>query len=258
MAACFTQTGRDEVPAHLARILSSSGFARNHRLSAFLRFIVNQELGDRGGELKESLIGVEVFGRKPGYDPRQDSVVRTEAAKLRARLAEYYLSDGASDSLIIELPKGGYTPVFRLREAAMTSVPLPAVPNPPEPANAPRKNPRLAVAVSFALVIVVVTACVAWRWQAGRKAPLSVAVLPLKNLSTEPANDLFADGLTGEIIRDLSMIEGLKVRSETSSFAFKGKPRHIREAGAQLGAEYIVEGSVQRAGGQFRISAQLV
>jgi TolB-like protein/Tfp pilus assembly protein PilF len=256
--ACITQTGREKVPAHLARILSSSGFARNSRLSAFLRFIVEQELGNRGSELKESLIGLEVFGRKPGYDPRQDSVVRTEAAKLRARLAEYYLSEGGSDSVIIELPKGGYTPVFRLREAAVLPVPAPAVPKPPETGHAPEKNLRRTIVVVAAVVIVVGTALGARQWQLGRSAPLTIAVLPLKNLSAEPANDLFADGLTGEIIRDLSMMEGLTVRSETSSFAFKGRPRHIREAGAQLAAEYIVDGSVQRAGGQLRITAQLV
>ena len=100
-------------------------------------------------------------------------------------------------------------------------MPPPAVPKPPEPAHAPEKNLRRTVVVSFALVIVFVTAFGGVALAAGSNAPLSVAVLPLKNLSTEPANDLFADGLTGEIIRDLSMIEGLTVRSETSSFAFK-------------------------------------
>lgn len=72
------------VRAQLGKILTSEGFSRNDRLSAFLRFVVEQELSGRGDQLKESIVGVEVFGREPGYDPRQDSVVRTEAAKLRA------------------------------------------------------------------------------------------------------------------------------------------------------------------------------
>ena len=79
----------------------------------FLRVIVERHLEGRDGELKESVIGVEVFGRQPGFDAKQDSTVRTEAGRLRARLAEYYAGDGLRDRVIIELPKGGYIPAFR-------------------------------------------------------------------------------------------------------------------------------------------------
>src|SRR5690349_3674258 len=104
----FMDTRSDQpVRDQLVKILASEGFARNDRLSGFLRFVVEQELSGFGHQLKESVIGVEVFGRRPDYDVRQDSIVRTEASRLRARLAEYY-ADGASDALIIELPKGGY------------------------------------------------------------------------------------------------------------------------------------------------------
>ena len=87
---------------------------------------------------------------------------------------------------------------------------------------------------------------------------MAIAVLPLENVSHDPANDYFADGLTDELIRNLSIIDGLVVRSRTSSFAFRGKPQNVREAGRQLGADYILEGSVLRAGQQLRINAQLV
>src|SRR5215470_17536742 len=108
----------DSIRSHLERVLSSAGFARNERLSRFLRFVVEEQLVGRGGEIKESLIAVEVFGRKPGYNPRQDPVVRIEAGKLRARLAEYYASEGSPDAWIIDLPKGGYAPVFQARGPA--------------------------------------------------------------------------------------------------------------------------------------------
>ncbi len=101
------------VEKHLQRVLASPGFARNERMSRFLRFIVERQLDGRDSELKESLIGIGVFGRKPGFDPQQDSTVRSEAARLRARLAEYYIGDGRADTLIIELPKGGYVPPRR-------------------------------------------------------------------------------------------------------------------------------------------------
>ena len=86
----------------------------------------------------------------------------------------------------------------------------------------------------------------------------SIAVLPFENLSHDSANDYFADGLTDELIRNLSIIDGLSPRSQTSSFVFKGKPRNVREAGKELAVDYILEGSVLRAGQQLRIDAQLI
>jgi hypothetical protein len=83
------------------------GFARNERLSRFLRFVVERHLEGRDEELKESLIAIEVFGRPLGYDSKKDPIVRTEASRLRARLSEYYLGEGKDDPLAIELPKGG-------------------------------------------------------------------------------------------------------------------------------------------------------
>src|SRR5579864_2558943 len=97
----------------LERVLASPGFYRNQRLSRFLRFVVEQHLTGRDEELKESVIAVEVLGRSPDHDPKHDSIVRTEAARLRARLSEYYLGEGKADPLVIELPKGGYVPVLR-------------------------------------------------------------------------------------------------------------------------------------------------
>jgi len=82
--------------------------------------------------------------------------------------------------------------------------------------------------------------------------------LPLVNLSPDATNDYFADGLTGEIIRNLFIIEGLAVRSQTSSFVFKSKPQNVRDASRQLNVEYILEGSVFRSGQQLLIDVQLV
>src|SRR5262245_12409779 len=112
-------TGEAESKAarqQLERVLASPGFARNERLSRFLRFVVEGHLEGKDRELKESLLAIEVFGRSPGYDPKQDPIVRTEAMRLRARLSEYYLNGGKDDPLVIELPKGGYVPVIRPSE----------------------------------------------------------------------------------------------------------------------------------------------
>jgi eukaryotic-like serine/threonine-protein kinase len=85
-----------------------------------------------------------------------------------------------------------------------------------------------------------------------------IAVLPLENLSAEADSEYFADGLTEEIIRSLDRIQGLEVKSRTSSFAFKGKPRNIKEVGEQLGVNVILEGSVLRAASRVRVIPRLV
>jgi TolB-like protein len=85
-----------------------------------------------------------------------------------------------------------------------------------------------------------------------------IAVLPLQNLDPAPDSEYFADGLTDEVIRNLTVIEGLDVRSRTSSFALKGGARNLKEVGAQLGVDYVVEGSVLRAGSRLRVNAQLI
>ena len=100
----------------LDRILASKTFSQVERLKRFVNFIVREAISGRGGELKEYVIGVEVFGKEPSFDPRTDPIVRVQARRLRSRLVRYYREEGQADELIIDLPKGGYTPVFRRRE----------------------------------------------------------------------------------------------------------------------------------------------
>ncbi|MCU1236451.1 MAG: repeat-containing protein [Candidatus Solibacter sp.] len=234
----------------LERVLESAGFSRNERLSRFLRFVVERHLDSKDHELKESVIAIEVFGRRPDFDSRLDPVVRTEAARLRARLNEYYIKEGQGDALVIELPKGGYVPRFRTVEQPQVVTPI---------AEYTRARFRARFWVSLGLAGLVIGLGVAgWWWIQQRSAPIAIAVLPLENTGHAPANDYFAAGLTDELIRNLSIIDRLAVRSRTSSFGMKGKPRSIREAGEQLQADYILEGSVLRSGPQFRINVQLV
>jgi len=86
----------------------------------------------------------------------------------------------------------------------------------------------------------------------------SIAVLPFVNMSTDPENEFFSDGISEEIINALTRIEGLQVTSRTSSFAFKGKNEDVREIGKTLGVENVLEGSVRKAGNRVRITAQLI
>jgi TolB-like protein len=255
-----TAHGNGQAPREeLERVLSSVCFARAEGLSRLLRFLVERQLEGRQSELKESLIGVEVYGRSPDYDPKLDSTVRSEATRLRARLSKYYSTEGSQNLLVIDLPKGGYVPGFRDAEPTPGLQPEPAGPVQPEPVPCvQRARPkRLRLAAGLAGFVVAATALGVW-WAVHKAPPIPIAVLPLVNLSPDAASDYLADGLTSEIISGLSIIEGLSVRSQTSSFALKSKSPNVHEAGRQLAAEYILEGSVARSGQQLRINTRLV
>ena len=86
----------------------------------------------------------------------------------------------------------------------------------------------------------------------------SLAVLPFVNMSSDPENEYFSDGITEELLNVLAQEQGLQVTARTSSFAFKGQHRDIKQIGAQLGAKNILEGSVRKSGNRIRITAQLI
>ncbi|MEJ0011800.1 MAG: winged helix-turn-helix domain-containing protein [Bauldia sp.] len=86
----------------------------------------------------------------------------------------------------------------------------------------------------------------------------AIAVLPFTNMSSDPEQEFFADGLAEDLISDLSRVPGLLVIARNSSFTYKGKPVNLRTAAEELGVRYIVEGSVRRAATRVRISAQLI
>jgi len=87
-----------------------------NRLLQLLEFVVESYLRGDASHLKETTIGVEVFGRTPDYDPKVDTIVRSQAWRLRAKLRKYYSSEGANDPLLIEIPTGQYAPSFHARQ----------------------------------------------------------------------------------------------------------------------------------------------
>jgi hypothetical protein len=94
------------------RIVSGSHFARSPLLSRFLLYVTAETLEGRGKEITEHQIGVHVFDRRPGYSTIEDNIVRNYARQLRKRLAEFFAAEGSSETLRIDIPLGGYVPVF--------------------------------------------------------------------------------------------------------------------------------------------------
>src|SRR5262249_26692463 len=111
-----------EIRSQLERILSGHVFVSSARISRFLRFIVEESLSGRGEGLKETTIGLAVFDRAPGYDPRIDPIVRVEARRLREKLLQSCATDGREDSVAIALPRGSYAP--QISERGEPAVPV--------------------------------------------------------------------------------------------------------------------------------------
>ncbi len=246
--------------AQLDRILASAAFSRTERLSRFLRVIGDRVLAGEGDQLKEYVVGVEVFDRPASFDPRLDSVVRVQAQRLRARLQAYYEGEGRHDAVIVELPKGGYVPQFAYRTDPAAGDLRPgtdgAVAAPP----AVRHRRRVWVA-GVLVVAAALLALGAWRWWPP-SAPVvpglsKVAVLPFDNLSTDAGNEYFCVGLVEELRTALARVDGLRVVSRLSIATSDGAGDPVA-LGRRLHADVLVAGSVRTSGGRVRVAAQVV
>jgi TolB-like protein/Tfp pilus assembly protein PilF len=161
----------ERIQQQLIRITSGKTFKQVDRLKRLLNFIVLESLAGRGDQLKEYVIGVQVFEKDASFDPRTDPIVRVVARRLRTRLARYYQEEGASDELLIELPKGGYSPIFKSPEA------------PPQ---------KRSITTTLA-------------------SSNSVAVLPFADDSAGGDSDYLVRGIRQEVIHSLVALETLRV-----------------------------------------------
>ena len=220
-------SAREPVPAttvrdQLARVVNSPAFVSSARLVRFLTHVVNRTIDGDLDSLKEFSIAMEVFDRTSDYDPNIDAIVRVEARRLRSKLKAYYEEGpGRSDPVLIGLRPGSYVPIFRWLERK------------------PQEH-RQQTGITIET----------------RRA--SVAVLPFVNMSPEPEQDYFCDGISEEIINTLTRVSELNVIARTSAFQFKGVSVDIREVGQRLRADLVIEGSVRKAGMQLRITAQAI
>ena len=213
-----------DVRAQLGRILQSGSFRNTERLKRFLKFAVECALEGNTDRLKESVLGRTVFDRGSKYDPGTDSIVRVESQRLRKKLREYYEVEGWGDPVSIAFQPGSYVPKF----AYYT-----------HPDHRSREKGHQKPEAHFP----------------NRQ---TVAILPLSNLSGDPEQEYFCDGITDDIIYALSRIPGLNVIGHTSAFAFRGAAQDVREIGIRLGAGTMVDGSVRKSGNRLKIFAEML
>ncbi|HVY64054.1 MAG TPA: hypothetical protein VHH11_04450 [Gammaproteobacteria bacterium] len=258
----------DEAVAALNRVLGSKVFEAAGRAREFLTFIVDETLAGRGDRLKGYSIAVQVFERPPDFDAQTDPLVRVEAGRLRRRLAEYYQGEGRDDPWRIELPRGGYTPVF-VRDALDVSAEVdpPASAAPPV---VPRRRSWWPAALA-AVASLTITAGFAWMFVTGQwravEAPLlghampnamsvrvpRLVVLPLATLG-EGTSPAFARGVTDEIIESLV---GFHIFATASPVTPPLEPASLATLRRDFDAGYALTGTVRADHDRVRVAVRL-
>ena len=206
--------GEEEVRTELERVLQSPLFSQSDRLGRFLRFAIENTLAGTTDLLKEYVIGTEVYDRRPPYHPSQDSIVRTEARRLRAKLKEYYESEGRQNPVFIYFRPGTYVPLFRRNESG----PFP-------------QDDLLTKGMGVA-----------------------VAVLPFVDLSNRPLSASCAQGVTEELIHNLTRADGIRVIARQPA----DMPEDIPELSQKFGLSTVIEGTVREDYNRLRITARVL
>jgi TolB-like protein/Tfp pilus assembly protein PilF len=209
----------------LDRLLQSPIFSQSDRLGRFLRFTVEHAIGGTQDALKEYLIGAEVYDRKPPYHPSQDSIVRTEARRLRSKLKEYYEGEGKGDPIFIYFRPGSYVPVFRSRGNLDS-------------------HPSAAVTAEDGL------------FMPGNGSP--IAVIPFVDMSASPLSAACAHGITDELIHLLMRSDGCRVIAASSMMQLGSLANDIPALADKLGVQFVFEGTVRQEGNRVRVTARLV
>ena len=165
------------VAEQLERVLQSGVFRGTGRSSKLLRFLVEETVNGRAGRLKDYTLGSEGLGRGDDFDPRTDPIARVEASRLRSRLELYYATEGAADSVVIALPKGGYVPRFEYRSPTASSLTSPVI-----------RHRDSWIALALAAVIVVAGAVFWWQSTAAGPQPGEMRLEITTPATTDPVS----------------------------------------------------------------------
>ena len=226
----------DQIRAAVKRITNSHPFARSERLARFLHFIVERTLEGRSEEIKELVIATEVFDRGTNFEPKESTIVRTEARRLRQRLEDYYTAEGREDPTRIELPKGSYVPVFLVRKVRSRF-------------GGRKVHAPAWCLLSLAAALLGAGAFLAWHawWRYGpvfAAEEVRLAVLPFRDLSGDPAEAYFTYGVREELLWDWRTIA--RIRPIAAHRPISSPEKNVAEIGRELRASHVAEGTVRR------------
>ncbi len=241
------------VRGELDRILASRVFAGSARLSRFLRFVVERTLAGDGERLKEYVLGVEVFDRSTDYDPRMDSIVRVEAARVRVKLDEYYSGEGAADTVLISIRKGSYAPTFTERAASGAAGAL----HVEVARTGSRRSWKIA---AWALgAVLLVAAGAAWRFASTPADPrIAIAVLPFAPYGADATDQAVATRLTERVTAEFVRRGDFVVVASTSAREVAARGGPLDDVARTLGAEVLLEARLLRENGALVAEARLV
>ena len=178
-----TSVEREALHTQIDKLNHSAILHGSESLCKLLKYLGEQSLGSPGMSLKEYQIATEVFGRPADFDSRVDSTVRVQTGRLRSKLAEYYAGEGASDRMVIEIPKGAYSLTYHIRPPVETPAPPVAPPRTPPSRRLPRVPPPRSYPLSWFFLSVVIGAVVV---SGGRYRGESVLALPASTSSPRP------------------------------------------------------------------------
>src|SRR5215813_7382216 len=145
------------------RIAGSQQFIKSARLQDFLLYVCRCALENRVDEISEQRIGERVFERAPDYNPNEDNIVRSQARLLRQKLEAYFASEGASEPLILRIPKGGYAPEFVERSVQS----LAELAESASPAHSQWRTPVVRGLLAAVAALVIVVIALAWLLERG-------------------------------------------------------------------------------------------
>ncbi|WP_192498966.1 hypothetical protein [Skermanella pratensis] len=233
-----------QVREQLDRICASEEFRRCHRSRRFLSYIVEETLEGRGSRIKAYCVAISVLDRDETFDPQVDPLVRIEAAQLRRRLERYYLTQGSGDPVLIDLPKGGYIPVFSRKTPVV-----------PKGVTMPKRPPAgLAGASMLAALSVAGVLGVAYAIHdpdmiaaaLGDPAIPAIRVLPFTPAEDSRSAEM-ASGIADEITQELTRRNVLAVLGAEGA-AIGTRPR----------ADAILTGTVRTGSGMVRVTVSLL
>ena len=221
MNRAIEEVSSQAVAAQLERLCESATFRNSSRLCRFLRYTVESAMRGEGETLKEYVIGTDVYDRRHPYHPSQDSIVRTEAKRLRNKLKEYYQTEGTEDEVLIYYRSGTYQPIFRWSGRRSDS--------PKRPIEDTAEDSK------------------------GESPGVTIAVLPFRHQEGDPEAAAIAAGITDDLIFRITLTDGCRVVTSQSVALAQSHVSDMTLLSSALSVDQVITGSVRKDASHVRV-----